>query len=149
MKWSEFAADAPELAVVGRARLADRVCYLATIKRGGSPRVHPVTPDMTSDGLYTFMFPSSPKSHDLRRDPRYALHASVEDPSGGVTEFLVSGRATVVDSPEERAAVAAASGTLSNPVDRYILFAVGVEHAMLTTYVERQPVRVRWDAPPA
>lgn len=148
MNWPEFAAAAPDLAEAGRARLDGRTCYLATIRTDGSPRVHPVTPDLTANGLYVFMEPSSPKGHDLGRDPRYALHANVEDTGGGLAEFLVSGRAKLVESPAERARAASASAATGHaPADRYILFALAIEHAMLTTYVDGVPVRVRWDMP--
>src|SRR5215470_13832760 len=50
--WSEFNIDAPELSAFGRARLQYRTAYLATIRADGSPRVHPVSPMLTGDGLF-------------------------------------------------------------------------------------------------
>ena len=145
MSWGDLVAADPALAAHGRARLHGRVSYLATIRADGSPRVHPVTPDVTATALYVFMEPTSPKGHDLRRYPRYALHGGVEDNEGGEGEFLVTGRATLVDDATERATAAAASPY--QPVaDRYILFRLVVEHAMRTTYADGGPVRERWDA---
>ena len=48
--------------------------YLATVRADGGPRVHPVSPVITVDGLYCFIL-DTPKRRDLERDGRYALHA--------------------------------------------------------------------------
>jgi hypothetical protein len=49
--------------------------YLATLRPDGSPRVHPVTVTVDDTGIYVYAVASTPKGRDLRRDPRYALHA--------------------------------------------------------------------------
>lgn len=73
--------------------------YLATTRRDGGPRVHPVSPVFTDDALYCFVLPS-PKRRDLERDGRYALHAypgeSTED------EAYLAGRAVPVHDQEVR-----------------------------------------------
>jgi hypothetical protein len=129
--WSTFAAEAPSLNVVARERLQDlRVAYLATTARDGAPRVHPVSPILTDDGLYLFMEPTSPKGHDLRRDGRFALHAPVDAPLPTVPEVYFSGRAAAVDDAQTRAAVVRAAGY---PVlDRFVLFELAVENVMCT-----------------
>jgi nitroimidazol reductase NimA-like FMN-containing flavoprotein (pyridoxamine 5'-phosphate oxidase superfamily) len=143
--WSAFAAAEPALAARGTLRLHGRVSYLATSRRDGSPRVHPVTPIVAPGELYVFMEPTSPKGHDLKRDARYALHAGVEDTNGGDGgEFIVSGAARLVNSLEERARAAAASSY--KPADRYILFALTVSEAAATTYGDAGPVRLSWKA---
>jgi hypothetical protein len=38
------------MAVFGASRLQERPGYLATVRKSGAPRVHPVTPIITSDG---------------------------------------------------------------------------------------------------
>lgn len=77
--------------------------YLATIRRDGGPRVHPVCPVIDGDGLYVFVGNHSPKVHDLRRDGRFALHTfpipEVDD------EFYVAGAVRVVVDDGERARV--------------------------------------------
>jgi hypothetical protein len=81
--WREFAAQTPELAAVGRELLlidtpempGAGLGYLATVKRDGSPRVHPISPAIHDDHLYAFILRSSPKLGDLQGDPRFALHA--------------------------------------------------------------------------
>jgi hypothetical protein len=88
------------------------------------------------------MEPTSPKGQDLQRDGRYALHCAVSDSSGASGEFLVAGRARLVESAELRAtAVQLASYT---PAERYILFECTVESAASTIYAEGQTVRARW-----
>src|SRR5262249_8174128 len=49
--WGHFAAAEPELADFARARLHGKPSYLATVRADGSPRVHPVTPIVTVDGM--------------------------------------------------------------------------------------------------
>jgi hypothetical protein len=142
MSWKSLEDGDPELAAFGAERLNDRVAYLATVRKDGSPRVHPVTPIIGQGHLFVFMEPSSPKGHDLQRDGRYAVHCSVSDTSGGSGEFILTGRAHLVENPELRAlAVRLAS---YSPADRYILFEFDIESAASTTYPEDQPVRKLW-----
>ena len=89
--WSEFEAEAPELAAVaarlwpgivalGRgAPLGEEpvftISYLASIRRDGGPRLHPFCPIIADGRLFAAIPPSSPKGWDLRRDPRCVIHA--------------------------------------------------------------------------
>jgi len=94
--WSEFAASAPGLAVAGRRlfyQYGPGLGFLATVRADGGPRLHPVCPVITGDGLYVFVV-ASPKGGDLERDGRYALHALLPDEVE--EEFAVSGRAPAV-----------------------------------------------------
>jgi hypothetical protein len=144
MSWQELIDGNPELAAFGAARLlGSAVAYLATVRKDGSPRVHPVTPIIGGGRLFVFMEPTSPKGFDLRRDGRYAMHCSVEDTEGGEGEFYLSGRARFVeDGVTRETAVRLAS---YNPKDRYILFELSVDHALGTTYDDSGPVRQHWD----
>jgi len=142
--WQEFAQQAPELAAFGDLRFQSGVAYLGTLRPDGGPRVHPVTP-ILGEQLYLFMEPTSPKGKDLRRDPRYSLHCSVADSSGGAGEFYVRGRASFTDDPVVRAeAAAAASYTLE---DRYILFILSIEFAFMNIYTGEAPRTRRWSSP--
>ena len=142
--WKKFEQQAPELAEFGKVRFASGVAYLGTVRADGSPRVHPVTP-IIGERLFLFMEPTSPKGKDLQRDPRYTLHCSVEDSSGGGGEFYVRGRAALVNDPRVREqAVRASSYT---PQDRYILFMLKIEFAFMNIYVEGEPRPQRWLAP--
>ncbi len=117
--WREFAEASPGLAAKGRERLHGRVGYLATVRADGSPRVHPVTPIVGEDELFVLMEPTSPKGHDLRREPRYQLHVGVEDTNGGGGELYVRGSAQFVDDPATRQRAVAAC--TYRPAERYIL----------------------------
>lgn len=93
LTWGQFAAERPDLAETGRAllyRVGLGLGFLATVRADGGPRVHPVCPVLTDDGLFLFVV-SSPKRADLRRDPRYALHAFPTD--GNEDAFYVTGTA--------------------------------------------------------
>ena len=144
MSWKALEDGNKEMAEFGLERFSSQVAYLATIRKDGSPRVHPVTPIVGAGRLFVFMEPTSPKGHDLRRDGRYAMHASVEDQSGGAGEFFVSGQAKFIDDPGLRA-IAVEQASYS-PAERYILFELSVESAFSTIYDENsEPVRQRWE----
>jgi hypothetical protein len=143
MSWKELKYASPRLADFGEIRFKTEVAYLGTIKKDGSPRVHPVTPIVADEHLFLFMEPTSPKGHDLRRDGRFALHSSVADSSGAGGEFLVTGKArSVEDSVLRSIAEAHAS---YDPADRYILFELQIDTAFSTIYGEDgDPVSARW-----
>jgi hypothetical protein len=136
-RWRQLADQEPEIAARAGARLARRVAYLATTARDGSPRVHPVTPIIDGDSLFMFMEPTSPKGHDLRRDGRFALHSVVDDTRGGGGEFLLRGRALLVDDRDERARAAAAAGY--EPAERYVLFELLPDELLVTDYQDGVP----------
>ncbi|MBI1277319.1 MAG: pyridoxamine 5'-phosphate oxidase [Anaerolineaceae bacterium] len=141
--WAEFAHQAPEFAAFGKSRFASEVAYLGTIREDGGPRVHPVTP-IIGEQLFLFMEPTSPKGKDLQRDPRYALHCSVENSGGGGGEFYVRGNATLTIDPAMREQAIRASSY--KPAERYILFVLTVEFAFMNNYVEGKSVTQRWQA---
>lgn len=95
MNWDDFEAAAPELAGVGRERLATQVALLGTLRRNGSPRISPVEPYLVS-GHLLFGVMRSAKGADLERDTRCILHSSVSDPNGSEGEFKLFGRAVLV-----------------------------------------------------
>jgi hypothetical protein len=147
INWSQFIAAIPELAAFGKQRLESRIAYFATIRRDGSPRVHPVSPFIASEHMFVYMEPTSPKVFDLRRDARYAMHCAVEGKSGGQGEFFVKGEVAEVGEPEVRAkAFEQAELQGYNPQERYVLFELRIDEAMGTVYEEGEPKRVRWKA---
>jgi hypothetical protein len=141
--WKEFAEQAPEIADYGKARLLNGPGYLGTVRPDGGPRVHPVTP-IIGDQLFLFMEPTSPKGKDLERDPRYTLHCSVENSSGGEGEFYVRGRATLNTDPAVREQAVLASSY--KPQDRYIVFVFTIEFAFMNRYIDGNPTPQRWQA---
>src|SRR5258706_8281949 len=103
MGWRTFEIQAPKIAAFGSARLNGRVAYLATIRKDGSPRVHPFTPIIGEGHFFAFMEPTSPKGHDLNRDGRFAIHCSVTDTSGESGEGIITGKEKQIHDPEIRA----------------------------------------------
>src|SRR5262245_41403215 len=92
MSWQDLIDGNPALAAYGEKRFKGRVAYIATTRPDGAPTVHPVSPQLFENRLFVFMYPTSPKAHDLQRDGRFALHCAVEDNSGGGGEFYVRGK---------------------------------------------------------
>src|SRR5215213_7781883 len=86
--WSEVEAAAPELVARARATMdAHKHKVLATLRRDGSPRVSGIEATFTDGELWLGMMPGSRKAHDLRRDPRLALHSATEDPPDDPTAW--------------------------------------------------------------
>ncbi len=130
VSWSAFAWASPGLAADVRALLeqyGQGFGYLATVRRDGGPRVHPVSPVIADGGLFCFVM-ASPKRADLVRDGRYALHAYpaelIDD------EAYVAGRAQPVIDPHRRDLVARAHRAA--PDIDWRLFELAVEVAMVT-----------------
>lgn len=147
VSWGAFADADPELAAFGEGLLMAPPAYLATVRRDGSPRVHPVTPILASGGLFVFMEPTSPKGRDLRERRRFALHNGVPDTEGSGGEFSVSGEGIPVDDPAVRAIVAEAASY--DPADRYVLFELRVAEARCNGYGDVSlPTQRRWSTEP-
>ena len=145
--WGTFAAAEPQLATFVGGRLRAAPCYLATVQASGAPRVHPVTPIVTVDGLYVFMEPTSPKGADLRERRVFALHSGVPDNAGTGGEASVSGTGHPVDDAVVRATVVAAASY--GPADRYVLFELRPTEVRCNGYGDvTLPERRRWRADP-
>ena len=143
--WGGFAATEPELAAFVAARLQAAPSYLATVQADGAPRVHPVTPILTADGLYLFMEPASPKGADIRERGRFALHNGVPDNAGTGGEAAVSGTGHPVDDAGIRAQVVAAASY--HPADRYVLFELHPTEVRCNAYGDvTLPAHRRWRA---
>ena len=96
--WNEFETDAPDIAEAGKKLLYQRgvgLAFLATLRKDGAPRLHPICPTVVDGHLYALIGPS-PKRGDLKRDGRYALHTFPADDVDD--EFLVMGRAMFIES---------------------------------------------------
>ena len=132
ISWGEFAELEPELARFGAGRLTAAPAYLATVRRSGAPRVHPVTPIFTAVGLFLFMEPTSPKARDLEDRGWFAMHSGVPDNAGTGGEFSVTGRGLAADEPEMWSQVAEAASY--TPIDRYILFEFRLSEARCHGY---------------
>jgi hypothetical protein len=143
MSWQELSDGNPELAAYGAQRFTGRVAYLGTVRPDGAPTVHPVSPHLHENRLFVFMYPTSPKAHDLQRGSHYALHCAVEDNSGGGGEFYVRGTAQQIH--DARIWELIRPGHPEELDTRYILFELGIDHAFSMTYQESdETVQMRW-----
>jgi len=146
VSWSDFAAQAPALAESGRSliyRTSEGEALLATVRDDEPPRIHPIVVAIHEGRLLAFVF-RSPKHDALVADGRYALH-SHQDPAAP-SEFMVRGRARVVDAAEERASAAAAWSFQTG--ETYTLFEFLIETALLgERRADEWPPRYsRWSA---
>jgi len=138
--WADFEAAMPEMAAAGRALLyqfGPGLAFLATVRKDGGPRVHPICPVIVDGGLYAFIG-TSPKRADLLRDGRYALHTF--PPEKVDDEFYVTGRASHVTDAALRAhvyEVYTAQGTTTGEEDP--LFELSIERALHAAYKSRGP----------
>ena len=146
LTWGEFSKAEPELAAFGAERLRIPPAYLATVRKDGAPRVHPVTPIITVDGLYVFMEPTSPKGRDIRERGSFAMHNGVPDANGSGGEFFIRGHGFPVESAEVRALVVEAADY--DPADRYVLFELRLADARCNGYGDVPlPATRRWSIP--
>ncbi len=136
--WGEFQQSRPDLADAGRALLYQfgvGLAFLATVRRDGGPRVHPVCPLIQHGGLYAFIV-SGPKQADLRRDGRYSLHSFPCE--GNEDAFYCTGRAQVVDDPATRQALAQlfvaerSASEIPAPGTDDHLFSFGLQRCLVT-----------------
>jgi len=112
--WQEVEEAAPALAERVRDRFAAHgLGVLATLRRDGRPRVSGVEPLIADGELWLGMMPGSRKGLDLRRDPRFALHAASVDTEVRHGDAKVAGWAVEVldEQAGERFRLAFAAGT--------------------------------------
>jgi hypothetical protein len=136
--WTQFAQQQPALAAAGRAQLYQHglgLGFLATVRKDGGPRVHPVCPVISTAGLHVLILPG-PKLADLRRDGRYSLHSETVAPPREDDGFAVSGRVTEIADHSTwevvRAQVIADFGQLWSDYDKLTLFELSVASCLLT-----------------
>src|ERR1700730_1666862 len=133
--WSQFENDAPDMAEAGKKLLYQfgvGLGFLATLRKDGAPRLHPICPTVVDGRLYALIGPT-PKRADLRRDGRYALHTfpcpEVDD------EFLVMGRAKfIADKSIEDAVRKDLTGRGMTSTADEVPFEFGIERVMHAKY---------------
>ena len=99
--WKQFEESEPELAALGEGQLFQfgvGLAFLATVRKDGAPRLHPLCPVLHDGHLYIFVPQSSPKREDLLRDGRYALQV-FPPPKEVSEEFYLTGKAVLIRSP--------------------------------------------------
>jgi hypothetical protein len=132
--WNQFADEEPALAQAGIDQLFQYgvgLAILATIRRDGAPRLHPVCPVLSQSHLYVLIQPNSPKRLDLERDGCYALQAFPQARPDS-DEFYLSGTARLIDDPAIRTAVLSDAKYHANPDE--ILFELEIDRGMHTRW---------------
>jgi hypothetical protein len=137
--WAEFELAEPELAGFGKERLDHQVCFHATLRTDGSPRVHPIEAWIAVGLLLVRFRAHSPKVAEVLRDGRYALHSPMANMDGEGGEFLVGGWMEQIG--ETHPAVQRFEHDTPYPLAFY---AMSVEEAVGTTYEGDEPVYRRW-----
>jgi hypothetical protein len=99
--WSEFEAEAPELAARVRERLdAHAHKTIATMRRDGSPRISGTEAQFRNGELWIGSMWNALKARDLQRDPRFALHSGSDDPDHWIGDAKVAGIAEEITDRE-------------------------------------------------
>jgi hypothetical protein len=98
--WSEFEAEAPELAARVRERLdAHKHKTIATLRRDGSPRISGTEAELRDGELWIGSMRNALKARDLQRDPRFALHSGSDDPDVWAGDAKLAGVVEEVPDP--------------------------------------------------
>ncbi|MFI8996159.1 pyridoxamine 5'-phosphate oxidase family protein [Streptomyces sp. NPDC053542] len=132
---------------------------LATLRADGSPRLTGLEADFRGGELWLGMMPRSRKALDLRRDPRFALHANPgAGDETGEGDVRVAGRAVEVTDAD---VLARYSDEVEMPLPFHLFRAELTEvvrtyvedpHIVLVTWRPGHPVRTvrrgNDDAPP-
>jgi hypothetical protein len=148
--WKQFTELRPDLAAAGGAMIKPGdvgLGFLATVRPDGGPRVNPICPVLADDGLYGFLV-VGPKLHDLRRDPRYALHTETVPPPDYDDAFSLKGDVRFVDDTSGAGAALRSTLTeqflaersLDEPWDGFdtqVLVSFEIDRCLLTLTHER------------
>jgi hypothetical protein len=144
--WADLEREAPTLAAEGRRLLhagGHGEAFLATVRDGEPPRIHPISVGIVDGTLYAFIG-ASPKRTDLERDGRYALHSHLDRTAPD--ELALRGRARLISDAATRGPIAA--GWSFEPDETYLLFAFDIDSAIVGRRAadEWPPRYERWPA---
>ena len=150
VKWDKFAETSPALAAKGQALLfqyGPGLAFLATVRKAGGPRVHPVCPVISHSRLYLLVMPDSPKKWDLMRDGKFALQSFPEDRPDS-DEFYLSSLALPID--DESIFNAVITDAKHQASRDEILFELTIDRAMHTRWEgfgtpDLRPVHMKWN----
>lgn len=137
--WNEFSCKEREISELGKrmlfpARPHIGLAFLATIRKDGSPRLHPVSLVCSQDHLYVFFPINSPKCGDLKRDGRYALQAFPPPDNEPGREFYLAGAAHHIQDVHIRQAIIIETGAHVEESEQ--LFELLINQAMYTTLID-------------
>jgi hypothetical protein len=152
--WSDFSIEEPEVAKLGKNLLFQSrehvgLAFIATLRKDGAPRLHPVSLVISNGHLYVMIPPTSPKCADLIRDGRYALHAYPRPNNEENEEFYLAGCADQIQDPMIHQALI--DDTKITVAENEVLFELFLERAMFTKLVNRgspdeHPIHRKWQA---
>jgi hypothetical protein len=139
--WSEFEAEAPELATRVRERLeAHKHKTIATLRRDGSPRISGTEAQFRDGELWMGSMWQALKARDLQRDPHFALHSGSDEPDAWTGDAKLAGVAEEITDPERVREIngAAAQGGPSHlfRLDVREVSTVGVDEARKHLVIE-------------
>ena len=139
--WQQFAADAPQVADPVRARLQSAPHHvLGTLRRDGSPRLSGSEIFWQGPDLLIGSMAGAVKAQDLRRDPRFSLHAHPADQDLDGGDAKLSGRAVEL-SGQRRQEVLQEHPT----AEQASLFRLDLSEAVLTEIGDDQHLVIkRW-----
>ena len=137
--WREVAAEAPELAAAVEARFAaHKHAVLGTLRRDGGPRLSGTETTFKDGELWLGSMDEARKVHDLRRDPRLALHSATADADLVGGDAKVTGRAEEIRDDATRAAV------VDGAPGPFVLFRIDVTEVALVEVAGDHLVITAW-----
>ena len=138
-QWSQFEAEAPELAAKIRSRFEGHPHHvLGTLEKSGAPRLSGINVFFNDGEIWFGSMPNARKVDDIARDPRVSLHSATlsEEMTGG--DARISGVAVTLAS--ERAA----QWRPENPGEG-AFFTIDLHKAHLVEVMGEQLVVSMWD----
>ncbi|NLE78491.1 MAG: pyridoxamine 5'-phosphate oxidase family protein [Rhodococcus sp.] len=128
--WTQFAAEAPDLARAVAARLhAHKHHVIATLRKDGSPRVSGTEVELYEDSLLLGSMVPARKAQDLRRDPRFSLHSNPGHHSMEGGDAKIGGKAREITGAEKARIV----DHYPDEIGEADVFELDIEEVALTT----------------
>ena len=152
--WNDFSAEEPNIAEIGKKLLFQSreqvgLAFIATLRKDGAPRLHPISLVISKGHLYVMIPPPSPKCTDLIRDGRYALQAYPPLHNQENEEFYIAGCANQIQDPKIRQSIIDDTKIVTD--ENEVLFELFLERVMYTKLVNRgtpdeRPIHRKWRA---
>jgi len=152
--WEDFNAEDSDMAKTGENLLLKDhpnvgYAFLATVRKDGAPRLHPISIVLFNGHLYVLIPTKSPKCHDLKRDGRYALQAFPPENNINNEEFYIAGRAKCIQDISIRQKLI--NDTRVIVEENEVLFELLLDRVMHTKLVNRNtpdeyPLHRKWRA---
>lgn len=131
--WNEFNSEDSNLVAIGKKMLYQSgsdvgFALLATLRKDGAPRLHPISLVFSDGHLYVLIPLNSPKCSDLKRDGRYALQAFLPPKTEDNEEFYLAGCAEIIQDLSMREALL--TDTKIHVEEDEVLFELYLDRAM-------------------